>query len=160
MLKPLVLVVDDEVDLNNDIVESINKSNKKYEAISAYSAEEALSSLEKHKVCFGLGRNCIRFVVLDIKMPGMNGLELLETLREKYKENIGVVMLTAWEDKEKWDKATAGFVVNYLVKPFDPAKLIEILDRFFEGEEERMIVETFEKHIEKDKKYENPASSS
>jgi CheY-like chemotaxis protein len=148
MANPLIMVVDDEVDVANSIAHVI-EDTKKYEVITAYSAKEALEQLAKNKVLFGLGGNRIRLVVLDIKMPEMDGLQFLEKIRKEYGEDIGVTMLTAWEDEEKWDRATAGFVVNYIKKPFKSDELVSTIDRFFEGKEGKMVLETFEKHVKK-----------
>ncbi|MGB9612852.1 MAG: response regulator [Candidatus Margulisiibacteriota bacterium] len=154
MSKPLVMVVDDEVELADSIAEIIRRTNR-YEAITAYSAKEALEHLAKNKVMLGLGGNKIRMILLDIKMPEMDGLQFLEKIRKEYGEDIGVTMVTAYEDAEKWDRATAGFVVNYITKPFEPEKLIETIDRFFSGEETKMVVETFEKHLGKKKEWQS-----
>jgi len=148
MAKPLIMVVDDEVDVANSI-SNIIKDTKKYEVITAYSAKEALQHLSKNKVFMGLGGNKIRLILLDIKMPEMDGLQFLEKIRKDYGEDIGVSMLTAWEDEEKWDRATSGFVLNYIKKPFKSEELIATIDNFFEGKEEKMVMKTFEKHIEK-----------
>lgn len=148
MANPLIMVVDDEVDVANSIAHVI-EDTKKYEVITAYSAKEALEQLAKNKVLFGLGGNRIRLVVLDIKMPEMDGLQFLEKIRKEHGEDIGVTMLTAWEDEEKWDRATAGFVVNYIKKPFKSDELVSTIDSFFEGKEGKMVLETFEKHVKK-----------
>ena len=42
-----------------------------------------------------------------------------------------------------------GFVINYIKKPFKSEELISTIDSFFEGKEEKMVLETFEKHIDK-----------
>jgi len=148
MAKPLVMVVDDEIDVANSIAKVILDS-KRYDVITAYSAKEALEQLGKHKIFFGIGGNHIRMILLDIKMPEMDGLQFLEKVRKEFGEDIGVSMLTAWEDEEKWDRATSGFVVNYIKKPFKAEELISTLDKFFEGKETKMVFDTFEKHIEK-----------
>ena len=148
MSKSLVMVVDDEIDVANSIANVI-KDTDRYEVVVAYSAAEALGHLAKNKVFFGFGGNRIKFVFLDIKMPEMDGLQFLEKVRKNYGEDIGISMLTAWEDEEKWDRATSGFVVNYIKKPFKSDDLITCLDKFFRGEEGKMVLETFEKHIEK-----------
>lgn len=148
MAKPLIMVVDDEVDVANAIANTI-KDTDIYEVITAYSAKEALENLSKNKVLMGLGGNRIRFIFLDIKMPDMDGLTFLREVRKKFGEDIGVSMLTAWEDEEKWDKATSGFVVNYIRKPFKSEELLATLDGFFHGKEAKMVLDTFEKHIEK-----------
>ncbi len=148
MSNPLILVVDDEIDVANSIANVI-KDTKRYEVVAAYSAKEALDHLARNKVLFGLGGNRVRFIVLDIKMPEMDGLQFLDKIRKDYGEDIGVTMLTAWEDEEKWDRATAGFVVNYIKKPFKSDELVSTIDEFFAGKESRMVLETFEKHLKK-----------
>lgn len=148
MSKPLVMVVDDEVDVANAIANTI-KDTGKYDVISAYSAKDALDHLTKNKLFFGLGGNRIHFIFLDIKMPEMDGLTFLEKVRKNFGEDIAVSMLTAWEDEEKWDKATSGFVVNYIRKPFKSEEIITTLDDFFAGDEGKMVLKTFEKHIQK-----------
>lgn len=158
MSNPLIMVVDDEADVANSIANTL-KDTKRYEVLTAYSAKEALQQLTKHKIMMGLGGNRIRFILLDIKMPEMDGLQFLERIRKDFGEDIGVSMLTAWEDEEKWDRATSGFVVNYIKKPFRAEELISTLDKFFEGKQDKMVIDTFEKHIEKREEFkrkENP----
>jgi len=153
MSKPMVMVVDDEADVANSIANTIKDSGK-YEVIVANSGQEALDNLKKHKVMFGLGGNHIRLILLDIKMPQMSGLEVLEKIRQDFGEDIGISMLTAWEDEEKWERATSGFVVNYIKKPFKSEELIATIDDFFAGKEGMMVLDTFEKHISKREKFE------
>ncbi|MFA4843724.1 MAG: response regulator [Candidatus Margulisiibacteriota bacterium] len=148
MSKPVVMVVDDEVDVANSIANVI-KDTSRYEVITAYTAKDALEQLGKNKVFFGLGGNRIRLILLDIKMPEMDGLQLLERVRKDYGEDIGIAMLTAWEDEDKWDRATSGFVVNYIKKPFKTDELVGTIDSYFEGKEGKMVLDTFEKHIQK-----------
>ncbi|MDI6731876.1 MAG: response regulator [Candidatus Margulisbacteria bacterium] len=152
MANPLVMVVDDEVDVANGIANLIKDTNK-YEVITAYSAKEALDNLAKNKVLFGLGGNKVRFIFLDIKMPQMDGLAFLEKIRHEFGENIGVSMLTAWEDAEKWEKATSGFVVNYIRKPFKSEDLLKTLENFFSGGQDQMVLKTFERHIAKKEEF-------
>ena len=148
MSKPLILVVDDEVNVANSIADTI-RDTRKYDVITANSGQAALEQLNKHKNLMGLMGNKIHLVLLDIKMPEMTGLELLKKIRHDYGENIGACMLTAWEDAQKWEEATDGFVINYIRKPFDDKELIETIDKYFEGKEADMVLKTFEKHIEK-----------
>lgn len=156
MAKPVVMIVDDEVDVANSIANTIKDTNL-YEVVTAYSAREALDQLGRHKTFLGLGGNKVRFIFLDIKMPEMDGLQLLSRIRRDFGEDIGISMLTAWEDEEKWDKATSGFVVNYIRKPFKSEDLLNTLKNFFEGREARMVLDTFEKHIEKKEEFRKKA---
>ncbi|MFH1361111.1 MAG: response regulator [bacterium] len=148
MAKPIVMVIDDEKRVADNIAKIISETGR-YEVIAAYSAKEGLALLAKNKVMLGLGGNKVRLIILDIKMPDMDGLQFLEKVRKEYHEGIGVAMLTAYEDQEKWDKATSGFVIDYIKKPFEPTDLIATVDGFFQGKDAEMTIKTFEKHIEK-----------
>src|SRR3989338_4645209 len=103
MGKPLIMVVDDERDFANNIADTIRKTGK-YEVITAYSGKEALYELGKNKSFLGIAGNKVKLILLDIKMPDMDGLQFLEELQAV---QIGVMMLTAYEDEEKWDRATS-----------------------------------------------------
>ena len=153
MAKPLIMIVDDEIDVANSITNTI-KDTKKYDVVTAYSAKEALELLKKNKILLGLGGNRIRLIFLDIKMPDMNGLQFLAKIRKDFGEDIGVCMLTAWEDEEKWDQATSGFVVNYIKKPFKSEEILATIENFLQGNEGKMVLNTFEKHINKREEFE------
>ena len=149
--KPLIMVVEDEVPYANKIAETINKTEK-YSTVTAYSAKEAFLQLKKNSRLFGFLNNKIRLILLDIKMPEMDGLQFLEKMRKEHAgENIGVIMVTAYEDEEKWNKATDNFVVGYITKPFAPETLIAALDRYFSSEQAYidMTLDTFKRHMEK-----------
>jgi CheY-like chemotaxis protein len=156
MAKPLILVVDDEKVFADFLVDKI-KETERYETAVTYSAKEAFEHLKRHRKFMGMGGNDIKLILLDIKMPEMDGLQFLEKLRKDFNEGeIGVMMVTAYEDEEKWNRATSGFVVGYLKKPINDKELIEKIDLFFSDPEKRfeMTVKTFEKHIDKREEWE------
>ena len=151
MDKPLIMVVDDEPEMANFVADKINETER-YESVAANSAKEAFECIAKNKIFLGLGGNRIKAIILDIKMPEMDGLQFLEKLREnygQYGQDVGIVILTAYEDEEKWERATSGFAINYIKKPFKTEELISTIDNFFAGKEAKMVIDTFEKHIEK-----------
>ncbi|MFA6169676.1 MAG: response regulator [Candidatus Margulisiibacteriota bacterium] len=158
MEKPLILTIDDEQRIADNIAELIKRTDR-YDAVAVYSAKDGFDFLAKNKKFLGLGGNKVKCILLDIKMPEMDGLQFLTKLRKEYGDSIGVVMLTAWEDNEKWDKATSGFVVSYLKKPFKAEELVSTLDRYFDGEATRMTLETFEKHIQKREEFKEAEKS-
>ncbi|MFQ5862407.1 MAG: sigma-54-dependent transcriptional regulator [Candidatus Brocadiales bacterium] len=101
-----ILVVDDE----SSIVESLRFIlQDSYKVVGASSGEEALSILEKERV---------DLVVLDLLMPGMNGMELLEKLQLSRQE-IGVVVLTAVKNIKSIVEAIKLGALDYIVKPFE-----------------------------------------
>ena len=104
-----MLVVDD-VKMNRSILKAIFE--KEYDIIEAESGEETLEILQ---VCAGN----IDIILLDIMMPGMSGIELLETYRkESYMANIPVVVITASERMEDQLEAFQVGANGFIVKPF------------------------------------------
>jgi YesN/AraC family two-component response regulator len=81
-----VLVVEDEETLTWSMTKTLAKDRGKYELIITNSGREALSVLEK---------NSIDVVVTDIRMPDINGLDLLSWIREKY-PSTKVIIMTAY----------------------------------------------------------------
>jgi two-component system, NarL family, nitrate/nitrite response regulator NarL len=71
-------------------------------------------------------------ILLDIRMPGIDGLELLERLRDRYPE-VKVVVLSGIEDPEVAAEAVRRGAKAFLGKGIDPAELAPILLQVFEG---------------------------
>ena len=95
-----------------------------YEAILAQNGEEGIATLKKDK---------LDMILLDILMPIMNGMEMLEEIkkREDWK-NIPVILLTNVGEKESIQKVREMGVKNYLIKShFTPAEVIEKIESVF-----------------------------
>ena len=88
---------------------------KHYEVILAKSGEEALQKIKEGGV---------DLVLLDIAMPGMNGIETFEHIKE-YQVEIPVIFLTASGHEDNVMTAIRLGAVNYLKKPFMPKSLLE-----------------------------------
>lgn len=111
------MVVDDE-----EIVrESFFHWFKKYGHVveTASSAFEALEKLEKYPY---------QLLFVDIKMPGMDGIELLEKVKQAYPNTI-VVIITAYGSIESAVKAMRIGASDYLLKPFRPDQLSLVMER-------------------------------
>ena len=105
-----ILVVDDEQEIA-DLVEIYLVSDG-YKVYKANNAEEGLSILEK---------NQIHLVLLDIMMPGMDGLQMCKMIRET--NNIPIIMLSAKStDLDKILGLGTG-ADDYVTKPFNPLEL-------------------------------------
>lgn len=119
-----VLVVDDEENLNWSLITSLRKDG--YIADSALTGEEALRRLESSTY------DC---VVSDVKMPGMDGFELLQWLREHHPQTR-VIMMTAFGSPTARQDALRAGVIAYLEKPFDLRELKDELRRLASADEE------------------------
>ena len=112
--KPVILVVDDQVQ-NIELLEAYLVPQG-YEIVKAASGEEALEKLV---------HNQIDLILLDIMMPKMSGLEVLERLRANEKTKmIPVVMVTALKETEDKVKALEAGCDDFISKPFDKVELL------------------------------------
>lgn len=113
-LEKTVLAVDHDTDSLGQI-EEIFKDEPMYHYMGAASGEEALEVLEGNK---------IDLIFLSIEMPGMNGYEILEKIKEKY--DIPVVFMTENRNIDVQKTAQYG-VEDYLTKPFLAGTMMEIV---------------------------------
>lgn len=102
-----ILVVDDEEEVRNLLSRFFQKKN--YDTLTADSGEAALATLQKEKV---------DAVLLDIRMPGLDGLEVLRRIRAD-NPDLPVVMVSG-EDDEDVAKATLNEgAFDYVMKPIN-----------------------------------------
>lgn len=127
MALAIVLLVDDEV----PFVEAMTKRLKKrdLDIIPAYTGEEALSKLNEHLN--------IEVVILDVKMPGMDGIETLEEIKKRHplKE---VIMLTGHATVESAIDGLKSGATDYLMKPTD---IDELMAKAREAFQKRQMLE-------------------
>ncbi|HEV7128070.1 MAG TPA: response regulator [Ktedonobacterales bacterium] len=112
-----VLVVDDEENLNWSLVTSLRRDN--YVADGALTGEQAMQRMA------GVPYDII---ISDVKMPGMDGFELLQWVRQN-RPQTRVLMMTAFGSPTDRAMAIRGGVVAYLEKPFDLRALKDELRR-------------------------------
>jgi len=108
-----ILVIEDEVAVNNNIRKILAK--KGYQVDQAVTKEEALQKIEQRGY---------RLVLLDLKIPGVKGLELLRAIREKRPESL-VIIITGYASIETAKETARLGAVAYLPKPFTPNEIRE-----------------------------------
>jgi len=113
--KKRVLTVDDEM-MNNKIIAHIMKDEPKYEVISAESGKEALRLL---------GSQSFDLILLDVKMPEMDGLETLRHIRENYR--TPVVLMTSDKTLEAATEFAELGCDDFITKPVLPLLIKEIV---------------------------------
>lgn len=118
MIEPSALVVDDEVQFVETLVKRLAKRGVKVN--SAHSGQEALDILA------GSGATRTDVVILDVKMPGMDGLETLAAIKEEH-PLIEVIMLTGHATVESAIEGMKHGAYDYLMKPCDLDLLMEKL---------------------------------
>ena len=111
-----ILVVEDEDAIREFVV--INLQRAGYDVVEANSGEDALQKYE------------FDVAILDIMMPGIDGLTVCKELRKK-SGNLGIIMLTA--KTQEMDKVT-GLMLgadDYVTKPFSPSELVARVDSLY-----------------------------
>lgn len=117
-MEKAVLVADDDRDIVRLITESLKF--EQFKTLTAYSGKEALSILKENK---------IDFVVLDIMMPEMDGLEVCRNIRSEY--NIPILLLSARNrDMDKIIGLEIG-ADDYMTKPFSIQELTSRIKAHF-----------------------------
>lgn len=110
-MKNKILIVDDEQNIRNQVVEGFLKHH--FEVFSAENGDDALKVLKTEK---------IDLCVVDIMMPGINGFELCETIKESYQ--LPVIMLTARDALGDKRIAFEAGSDDYVTKPFEFDELL------------------------------------
>ncbi|MFT4720571.1 MAG: two-component system response regulator FlrC [Candidatus Azotimanducaceae bacterium] len=113
MSEKCILVVEDDDELRSAVADTLMMAGFSVEAVD--SAEAALVTLT---------RRDIDMVVSDVNMGGMDGIELLETIRET-NHYMPVLIVTAFADVPKAVAAMRLGAVDFMMKPFQPALLVE-----------------------------------
>lgn len=115
-----VLVVDDEQDIPLLFRQSFRKEIRdgRLQLEFASSSEEALQHMA------GPAGAEVVLILSDINMPGMNGLDLLKVLKERFPE-LKVLMITAYDSREKFDMAMKYGADGFMTKPVDFTALRE-----------------------------------
>ena len=114
MLEPIVLLVDDEAPFVDTMTKRLTK--RKLTVFKSYSGEEALETLKEI--------SHIDLVILDVKMPGMDGIETLKEIRKEF-PLVEVIMLTGHATVETSIEGMRLGAFDYLMKPCDMDVLIE-----------------------------------
>ena len=107
----LILVVDDETRIARMI--RMNLEHDGYEVIEAYSGQQALDMVRSRMP---------NLVILDVMMPGLDGYETLQILREI--SQVPVIMLTAKGEEEDRIRGLELGADDYVTKPFSPRELM------------------------------------
>jgi DNA-binding response OmpR family regulator len=117
MSKIKVLLVDDEVELLQALSERLELRG--FEVATARSGEEAMGVMQ---------RAAPDLMVLDLRMPGIDGMEVLRCTRRNY-PRLQIIMLTGHGSEKDREMALSLGVFEYLQKPVDIGELVAVLNR-------------------------------
>lgn len=116
-----ILVIDDDQDLSDTIKSALQYEG--YTVLISHNGTDGIKKAEEYKP---------DLILLDIMMPGMDGTEAISILKGKsVTKNIPVIFLTGLlsgnDDGEELDINAGGVYVKSIAKPFDNAKLLEVI---------------------------------
>ena len=118
----MILVVEDDLALQEAIVDTLELSG--LNTVAAGSGEQALECLSKQR---------FDMVISDVNMGGMDGHQLLDEIKKLY-PFLPVLLITAYASIDRSVRAIQAGAVDYLVKPFDPSTLIDLVSRYTVGQ--------------------------
>lgn len=115
-----ILVVDDEPGVVQAFAEVLAESGHKVTA-----ERQASAALER------LNQEAIDLVIMDVCMPGMDGLEALDRIK-RHQPKLPVIIMTGQGTMETAIEATKRGAFDYQLKPFEPEEMLEVVDRALE----------------------------
>ncbi len=114
-----ILTVDDSRTMRNMLAYTLQGAG--YEVLQAENGQEGLDVL---------GTNTVDLIITDINMPVMDGITFIEQLRlDRAQAAVPVLILTTESSDDMKARGRAAGATGWIVKPFDPDKLIEIVRR-------------------------------
>lgn len=138
-----IMIVDDEKIIRESFFYWFQKSGHRVE--TAASGSEALEKLEQ--IYFDL-------ILVDIKMPGMNGIELLEQVKSDYPDTI-VIIITAYGSIESAVEAMKLGAADYLLKPFKPDQLSLVMEKVIQQKKISCEYNYMKERLEKFTRFDN-----
>lgn len=135
-----VMVVDDEQLVSAILARYLSQVG--YSCVTADSGAEALGKLREHPYDLAL---------CDVRMPGMDGIELLKSIKE-YDEDIAVIMVSAVDNREVAVEAMRAGAYDYVIKPFHFEEVLISVQRALENRrlllERKMYQRDLERKVE------------
>jgi DNA-binding NarL/FixJ family response regulator len=121
--KKRVMIVEDDQEIRNSFSLIVN-SSQRFTVVGAYGdCEEAISSLNRDKP---------EIVLMDIELPGMNGIKGTQIIKDKH-PNAEVIMVTVYEDSELVFEALKAGASGYITKSANYMELLSALEEIIRG---------------------------
>jgi len=120
-MRKQILVVDDQFGIRVLLQEVLEREG--YEVLQAGSGAQALQIIQSQQPVL---------VLLDMKIPGMDGIEILTNIRKSHPD-LKVVMMTAYGELDLVKEASALSAIGHFTKPFDIDELREFVNRALGG---------------------------
>lgn len=119
-----ILIVDDEPTLVFFLLRGLSEAGLNCQVEGAGSGEEALGKLAFDQY---------RVLITDLKMPGINGLSLVEAARALH-PGIGIILMTAYGSREVEAEVEQLMIDGYLTKPFQLERLLDMVEDILQSQ--------------------------
>lgn len=113
-----ILIVDDDADYR--------ETNRMLLAKKGYTIDAAASAEEAYKL---MEHEYYPLIVSDIMMPGINGVQFLKEVKERYNKNIEVIMVTGYGSIESAVQSMKIGAFGYFIKSHNPEELINEIEK-------------------------------
>jgi diguanylate cyclase (GGDEF)-like protein len=130
-----LLLVEDDAEMRETTREFLGSFFE--HIILAVDGEDGLKKFQEHK---------IDFLVTDINMPNMNGLELISNIRQ-VQEDLPIIILSAHTESKYFTESIRYSVDGYLLKPFDMEHFLYVLSKIVKRLENARKVEEYQTHL-------------
>jgi len=117
-----ILIIDDERPIRETLEMFLRE--KGYDVATSESGEAGLKLIRKNQP---------DIVILDIRLPGIDGIEVLRIIKQLSPRSM-VIVITAYHDKEIYDQAESLGACGYIVKPIDVAEFEVTIDKAVRGQ--------------------------
>ena len=117
VMKKKILICDDEIGVRESLKLILSD---KYDLLFAEDGKKAIDEIERNPDLKGM--------LLDIKMPTLNGLELLKYLK-RHNKNMPIVVVTGYQSVETAAESLKIGAANYITKPFRSETVIQTLEQ-------------------------------
>jgi acetyl-CoA synthetase len=124
-----ILIADDESIVRESLTDWL--TDKGYQVVTAANGDETLKILKK-------GGN-LGVVVLDVRMPGKDGLAILEEAKKLYPD-LKYIIISGYPSVDVMTRGIRLGAIGFLIKPFDPKELEKLIQHALHGEEKQAVV--------------------
>jgi CheY-like chemotaxis protein len=132
-----VLIIDDLEDVHVQIKTALN--DLEYEIISSFNADEGLMLFQIHKP---------QVVILDLRLPGIDGVELLERLEPDPESNFAVIIITGYGTDEDISKCYELGASAFLHKPIKYIEVNSLVKNLMQAVTLRLELSALKKELE------------
>lgn len=124
-----IVVIDDQQELCNVLAKRISRLNGSFEIVGkAYNGRDGLELIRKTRPDTAL---------IDIRMPFLDGMQLMELLSKEEKQRTKCIILTAYSDFQYTQRAIRNGAFDYLLKPLTNSTLEQVMERVVQEMQDR-----------------------